>query len=271
MKQRPSPSDVREQFDYDSETGELLRKRLRAVNMRPETGSLSRDGYMITGINGGHQLVHRLVWVWVHGAWPEKQIEHVNGDKTDNRIVNLRLRNPAPKSALTLQRLRDVATYDEKSGHFRWNRSNRATTKGKIAGHVRGIGYRSITIDGVAFYAHRLAWFWKYSKWPNNHVDHINGDRDDNRIENLRDVTPSRNSHNTSKLGPRNTTGFRGVAKYMDKYIAQMMVDGKRMALSMHDTPEEAAEAYRKKHLELFGESHGNAVVYFRKSRKKAS
>lgn len=269
---KPTAADVREQFDYDPETGELFRKRLRAANMRPESGSLTRDGYMVAGINGGHQLVHRLVWLWVHGDWPTKQIEHINGDRTDNRIANLRLRNPAPKSELTYERLKSLVVYEEETGVFRWLATTRATKAGEVAGGTRANGYVALTIDGVTFYAHRLAWLWKNGTWPKNHVDHINGDRADNRIANLRDVTVSHNSHNTQRLGPRNTTGYRGVAKYMDKYIAQMMVDGVSTAIGMFDTPEAAAEAYRKRHIEIFGEppSNGNAKIYYQKSRKKS-
>lgn len=268
---RPTADDVREQFDYDPETGELFRKRLRASNQRPETGALSNDGYMVAGINGGHQLVHRLIWVWVHGAWPQKQIEHINGDRTDNRIANLRLRNPSQRKELTPERLKEALQYERETGLFRWCSTTRATKAGEVAGSIRVLGYRSIMIDGISYYAHRLAWFLEHGEWPKHHVDHINGDRADNRIENLRDVTVSQNSHNTSKLGPRNTTGFRGVAKYRDKFIAQMNIDGFAEAISMHDTPEEAAEAYKKRYIEIFGElpKNENTTIYYKKYRKK--
>lgn len=273
MKLKPTAADVKDQFDYDAETGEFLRKRLRANNLRPETGALSRDGYIVVGINGGHQLIHRLIWLWVHGAWPTKQIEHVNGDKTDNRLVNLRLRNPRPKSDLTPLRLREVLRYDEAVGKFFWLVTTRATRAGDEAGCVRAHGYRSITVDGVPFYAHRLAWFWENGAWPSNWIDHKNGVRDDNRIDNLRDVTPSQNSHNTNKLGPNNTTGFRGVSRFLGKYISQIMVDGQREAIGMYGTIEEASEAYRKRYTEIFGcePSNENEKAYYRKSRAKKS
>jgi len=266
-----SAQDVRSQFDYDPETGELLRKNLRARNQRIESGSSNAEGYLVVGINGGHQLAHRLIWLWVHGEWAPKQIEHINGDKADNRLANLRLRSPAVKEPLTPERLREVLRYEKETGKFYWKVATRGARKGDEAGCVRKIGYRAITVDSSMFYAHRLAWFWEYGKWPNSHVDHVNGDRDDNRIENLRDVSPSRNSHNSTKLGPNNTTGFRGVARYMDKYIAQIMVDGKRMAIGMYDTPEEASVAYKAKYVELFGSEppNCNERVYPRKSRSK--
>ena len=268
---RPTPDDVRDQFDYDPETGELTRKHLRAMNLRPETGSLSNDGYLVVGINGRHELAHRLAWTWVHGAWPAKQLEHISGDKTDNRIANLRLRNPTPRVELTTDRLLEVIRYEPETGKLYWRKTTRATAAGSEAGCVRAHGYRSITVDGIPYYAHRLAWFYVYGTWPIHHVDHKNGDRDDNRISNLDDVTPSRNYHNTTKLGPNNTTGYRGVTRYGDKFIAQGMIERKLHVISMRDTAEEAAEDYKKWHIENFGAlpENNNTKVYPRKSRAK--
>lgn len=268
---RPTPDDVRDQFDYDPETGELTRKRLRAMNLRPETGSLSNDGYMVVGINGRHELAHRLSWAWVHGAWPSKQIEHANGDKTDNRIANLRLRNPSAKTPLTIERVRGLLDYNPETGKLFWKKTTRVTVAGAEAGNVRAAGYRVISIDYVTYYAHRLAWFYVHGVWPKHQVDHKNGERDDNRIANLDDVTPSRNSHNTTKISPRNRTGFRGVVCYADKFIAQGMIEGKLEVRGMFNTPEEAAEEYKKWHIEKFGAlpENNNTKVYPRKSRAK--
>lgn len=268
---RPTPDDVRDQFDYDPETGELTRKRLRAVNMRPESGSQTNDGYLTVGINGRHELAHRLAWAWVHGAWPPKQIEHVNGDKTDNRIANLRLRNPSAKTPLTMERLRELLDYQPETGKFFWKVTTRGTRAGEEAGCVRPIGYRAISIDYTSYYAHRLAWFYMTGEWPKRQVDHKNGDRDDNRIANLADVSVSQNSHNTVKLGPKNTTGYRGVTRYADKFIAQGMIEGKLEAIAMCDTAEEAAEAYKAWRVERLGAlpENNNLNVYHRKSRAK--
>lgn len=266
---RVTAADVRDQFDYDAETGEFLRKRLRANNQRPDAGTANGAGNLVVGINGGHELLHRLVWLWVHGAWPPKQIEHINGDKTDNRLANLRLRNRSAKQELTLDRLKGLLRYDQPTGKFYWRETTRGTIADEEAGSVRQNGYRAITIDWKSYYAHRLVWLWETGNWPKYNVDHKNGNRDDNRVENLRDRTTSQNTHNTNKLGPRNTTGFRGVARYMDKFIAQIMVDGERMAIGMFDTAEEAHEAYKKKHIELFGELPANeSTVIYPKWRK---
>lgn len=271
---RPTFSDVRDQFDYDEDTGWLIRKNLRARNQRIEAGSPNDRGMLVVGLNGTHELAHRLVWLWVHGEWPPKQIEHINGDKTDNRISNLKLRNPSAKFPLTIERLNWVLRYEREQGKFYWSKPNKGILVGDEAGSINPNGYRTIMIDQKAHYAHRLVWFIEAGTWPKDIVDHINGDRDDNRIVNLRDVTSSRNSHNTWKLGNNNKTGFRGVTRAGGKYIPQIMVDGvlEFIGYTMFDTAEEAAKVYEARRLELFGEAaHQCEKVYSRPSRAKGS
>jgi len=84
-------------------------------------------------------------------------------------------------------------------------------------------------------------------------TDHINGNTLDNRRSNLRLATPSDNAHNT-KLPKNNTTGYRGVGKKGNRYIAHIRSDNKEHHLGSFSTPEEAALAYNKAATELHGE-----------------
>lgn len=86
-------------------------------------------------------------------------------------------------------------------------------------------------------------------------IDHINRDRTDNRVENLRAITPKGNTENILKADRRNATGLRGVhLKVREghaRYYARISSDGKFIALGGYDTPEEAHQAYIRAKKEL--------------------
>ena len=87
--------------------------------------------------------------------------------------------------------------YNSETGVLIWIKSPAHTIKvGTRAGYNSGHGYLKIGFKGKLYYAHRLAWYLHYGKWPINNIDHINGIRNDNRISNLRDITQQQNSLN---------------------------------------------------------------------------
>lgn len=85
---------------------------------------------------------------------------------------------------------------------------NRAGTKVTIKRQLNG--YHGVRLNGTLLMVHRLIWCLHYGEWPKRELDHINGDKFDNRIENLRDVTKSMNMRN-QKLRSDSTSGFPGV------------------------------------------------------------
>lgn len=91
MKQPPTAADVRATFDYSSSDGRLIWKRARSHRVGKEAGCITATGYRTISWRGNVWLAHRLVWTWVYGAYPECDIDHLNGRRTDNRISNLRL------------------------------------------------------------------------------------------------------------------------------------------------------------------------------------
>ena len=97
------------------------------------------------------------------------------------------------------------------------------------------------------FSAHRLAWLYVTGDWPVGVIDHINGDRTDNRFENLRDVTQKTNSENLRGPQKRTASRFLGVhaqRRKSTRFLAQIVTDGKLKHLGSFSTPEPAHEAY---------------------------
>lgn len=134
--------------------------------------------------------------------------------------------------------------YDPETGKF-W----------REAGCVSTNGYRQIWFRGRQCMEHRVAWFLHYGEWPKNHVDHINGNRSDNRIVNLRLATNAENLRNRSKP-KNNVSGFKGVSwiERYQKWQATIKFDGKNKFLGRFDTREDAADAYNQAALKHHGD-----------------
>ena len=127
---------------------------------------------------------------------------------------------------LTLERLRELFSYDPETGVF--TRLITTSRKSLAGDETRGTYMassrrRSIYIDGRNYYSYRLAWVHFYGVWPKNLIDHINGNSDDNRIINLRDVDSSINLQNRNQKSG-NQSGFLGVHydKERKTYCAQI-------------------------------------------------
>ena len=98
---------------------------------------------------------------------------------------------------LTVDRLREVLAYDPDTGLFKWLVKHKFKPKTEwFGGAANKRGYLHVQIDKVTYQAHRIAWMHFYGSWPTKVIDHINRMKNDNRIVNLRDVTPSENLEN---------------------------------------------------------------------------
>lgn len=121
----------------------------------------------------------------------------------------------------------------------------------KPAGTINSKGYRVIKINRKDYKAHRLAWFYHYKEWPKFEIDHINGDKTDNRIDNLRDVIHCENNQNERKARKVSSTGKLGIYPKEGRYGAKIVKEGKKKHLGYFKTPEQAHEAYLKAKREL--------------------
>ncbi len=154
---------------------------------------------------------------------------------------------------LTAARLRELLSYDPDTGLFRWKvQTSKRVKVGDIAGTLVKIGYISISIDADMIRAHRLAWLYVHGSWPTGDIDHIDGNRANNRWSNLRDVTRSMNAQNLKRAHADNAaSGLLGVYRDKKKWAASLTVNGKRHRLGNFTTPEEAHAAYLKAKREL--------------------
>lgn len=149
------------------------------------------------------------------------------------------------ESELTADRLREILAYAPETGVFTWKvrmSPNSRQKVGDIAG-VRTDRYVRIGIGNRLFHAHRLAWLHTYGAWPKFRIDHENRDKSDNRIGNLRDIDGFGNCQNVG-ANSRNKCGVKGVCLVGRKWRAMIHSRGKNIFLGMHDTLEEAAQAY---------------------------
>jgi hypothetical protein len=165
-----------------------------------------------------------------------------------------KVKRPLPPQEL----LREMLDYDAMTGVFTWklcaiNRNNRWV--GRVAGTPHQ-GYTFINIHGFAQVgAHRLAWIYIHRSIPEGmEIDHIDGDKRNNSIANLRLATPVDNARN---CGPRahNKLGVKGVTKTKyGTYYARIKVHGREINLGYYKSLDEASAAYRTGELKLFGE-----------------
>lgn len=152
---------------------------------------------------------------------------------------------------LSAARAREVLDYDPLTGVFTrkvrlaqrhqvGDRADFVVTSGNAA------GYRRVSVDSKRYLAHRVAWLLVHGKWPDGLIDHRNGLKSDNRIDNLRPADHQLNNEN--KRGPRSdgTSGFLGVhwEKHASKWRARLVTNGRSIHIGLFDSAEDAHAAY---------------------------
>lgn len=124
----------------------------------------------------------------------------------------------------TLERVLELLEYDPDTGQFTNRIDRRRAPKGVRSGSPSGHGYRKISIDSYSYYEHHLAWLYIHGEWPTE-IDHIDGDRSNNAIANLRVATRSQNNMNKLKNGSEGLPG--AYYNYRDCYwFSKIQVDG---------------------------------------------
>lgn len=163
---------------------------------------------------------------------------------------------------VTQDRLKNQLNYNPRTGDFTWQAARSGVKLGSTAGAYTLNGYRNIQIDCERVMSHQLAWLYVYGRWPDDQIDHINGIRDDNRIENLRDVTHTENMHN-QKRPKNNRSGVVGVSwagGRSDKWYATICVHRKFINLGHYEDFFEAVCARKSAELKYnYHPNHGRS------------
>ena len=159
---------------------------------------------------------------------------------------------------------REFMRYDPESGLVVWVKkpTTRSPVKpGKEVGSFESNGYRQVHVywsgERRGFMVHRICWYLFYGTWPELPIDHINRDKGNNQLSNLRLATPGLNGRNKNLL-PNNTSGRRGVHwdKREGKWKGQVTLHNKQKHLGYFDDLDEAAEAVEDFYRELDGDEY---------------
>lgn len=160
---------------------------------------------------------------------------------------------------LTYEEAIKLLEYNPITGDLKWHSSGRGRRSDRIAGNLNAAGYLDLRVNGHRAYGHRMAWLLTYGEWPDGQIDHINGVRDDNRIENLRVVTNKQN-HTNMKRHKGNSSSVTGVYwnKRAGKWQAYICVDYKQIYLGVFKYLIDAETARKDAEIKFgFHKNHG--------------
>jgi len=243
-------------LNYDSSSGHFYHTSTGKM-----AGSLDR-GKITVCINSKRYPAHNLVWFLETGKFPDTTLIHINNNKSDNRFGNLQQTIKKINNFKVDQKsLKELLCYNPLTGVFTWKSKvqNSPANIGDTAGYdVKG--YTMMSIHDSRYYAHRLAWLWKHGEFPTFEIDHINHNRKDNRICNLREVKHIDNCRNCS-MNSNNTSGATGV--YFNKitklWLANITVNKVRKYIGEYSNKADAIRA-RKSYEEYYGfhKNHGD-------------
>lgn len=238
---------------------DALNEEIRLIaELKPEY-NITRGGQGVVGVprtpewraNMSKGLMGReSPRAWLGKKMPRDVVEKRRATKLRNAKPRI-----SPEDVVNLQkRIKELLSYDPDTGLFHRLVASNQHPIGVLSGNLQSNGFVRIVVNGRKFLAHRLAWLYVYGEWPPKGLYHINFNRADNRLSNLRVASRGEiRAHGHARTD--NKLGVRGVRLHESgKYIARICCAGKSHYLGLFNTKEEAAEAYRLKAIELFGE-----------------
>lgn len=242
---------------YDAVSGEFTwKKRRQGAKFGERCGLIHPEGYKAIKFDGRSFKGASMAWLCMTGFdIPAGYIgHHIDGDRSNCAWSNLCLKKKSPSWSQE-----DMLSYDPATGVVSWNYEY--TPHGKpikgLPGCVNNSGYIRIGLNNKDVLAHRIAYrVMTGQEVPDGmDIDHINGDRTDNRWTNMRVVSRSQNNMN-AKIRADNRSGVKGVTfdKRRGKWSAEIRVNNRKIFLGRFDTIDEAAEKRKHAESEMFGE-----------------
>lgn len=162
-----------------------------------------------------------------------------------------------------LQELKEHFSYNPETGIFTNKKNRHNTKKGKKSGWTTKDGYKRLKYKYKTYGLHRLAWYFCYGYWPKE-IDHIDQNKSNNKITNLREVLHETNSHNLPKR-ITNTSGIMGVSwnkQWNGGWIIRINSNGKRKYLGFTKDFFEACCIRKSAEIKLgYHKNHGKSII----------
>ena len=254
----------RSHLDYDCESGAF-----RWVNPHTRGGSKEQGLFTIKQRPNGRFVIQidkkrfnaKLVaWMMHYGVEPSGELRLIDGDSLAIRNIRDFVKPVRAKRDFDSEFISEFLEYDPDTGAFRWNyKINPACVDGWFIPKDVGKGAGSIDVFGQRYICTHIAWLLHWGVWPTYEIDHIDGNNQNHKIDNLRDVPHVINMQNM-KRKKHNKSGVSGVSicSKSGRFVVNMSVNGKTKWFGWYKTIEEASARRDEVCKQLgFHENHG--------------
>lgn len=253
----------RSHLEYNSEAGQFRWKVSHKRGGSKSTGWFTvhrkSSGRFDIQIRRKRYEAKRVAWAIHYGVMPVGEVRLVSGESIAIENLYDFGMQEIGKRDFSREQLSKFLEYSHEEGSFRWKirvSSHCAESWFIPTDHGKGAG--SIDIFGSRYVCTHLAWFLYWGVWPENEVDHINGNDQDHRMENLRDVPHADNMKNLS-MNKNNKTGHNGIVKVgSGNFTASISVKGKQKIIGTFVNIDDAVKARKSEEARYgFHENHG--------------